>query len=327
MRPSQNPDPDGGSIHPIRRRQNAGLDDDTLVGAYKTDMRLHQDRSENTTITYESHLGTFRRWLEGAHPDVPLPDVLAYHVKAFLLAQAARGIAPGTRSTILWALRSFYRYLLSEELIPINPTDKITVPGARKIRTEFYTDSEADLILAWAKDQPDIRWQVGYPLLATLRYGGLRRNEIATQRTDQVDLKGRRITVVGKGRKTRTVPIPAPLVAILTHYLCEVRPTLSPSAFFFANPLSRPNGNYVGRFNHQAVDALVKAAGTGAGMQIRDFAHRWRHTYATSLLRRGTDIHVVQRVLGHSSINTTTRYLHLDDTDLLDAVDQAFPDE
>jgi site-specific recombinase XerD len=57
----------------------------------------------------------------------------------------------------------------------------------------------------------------------------------------------------------------------------------------------------------------------------RHFAHRWRHTYATSLVRRGVDIHVVQRLMGHSSIATTSRYLHLLDADLLDAVDRAFP--
>ncbi|MGO9407971.1 MAG: tyrosine-type recombinase/integrase [Acidimicrobiales bacterium] len=57
------------------------------------------------------------------------------------------------------------------------------------------------------------------------------------------------------------------------------------------------------------------------------FAHRWRHTYATSLVRRGEDIHTVQRLLGHASITTTTRYLHLSDADLLAAVPRAFPED
>lgn len=229
----------------------------------------------------------------------------------------------------MWALRSFNTYLLCEQIVTANPTDRITVPGSRKIRTEFYTETEAEQILAWAHtaSETDIRWQVGYPLLATLRYGGLRRNEIATLLVHHVDLAARRITVTGKGDKTRVVPIPPPLVPILTDYLTHVRPALPASDYFFANPDSHPTGNYVGRFNRQAVDALVKTAGQAAGRSNRDFAHRWRHTYATSLLRRNTDIHVVQRLLGHSSINTTTRYLHLDDNDLADAVDRAFPNE
>ncbi len=70
----------------------------------------------------------------------------------------------------------------------------------------------------------------------------------------------------------------------------------------------------------------MPAAGTSAGVAGRHFAHRWRHTYDTSLVRRGVDIHVVQRLLGHSNIATTSRYLHLLDDDLLDAVDRAFPE-
>lgn len=68
----------------------------------------------------------------------------------------------------------------------------------------------------------------------------------------------------------------------------------------------------------------VQRAGTGAGVGGRTFPHRWRHTYATSLLRRGVDLHVVQRLMGHANI-TTIRYLHLCDADLAAAVDKAFP--
>jgi len=74
------------------------------------------------------------------------------------------------------------------------------------------------------------------------------------------------------------------------------------------------------------VAKLVQRAGEGTGVAGRHFPHRWRHSYATNLMRRGTDIHVVQRLLGHATIATTARYLHLDDGDLADAVDRAFPE-
>lgn len=65
--------------------------------------------------------------------------------------------------------------------------------------------------------------------------------------------------------------------------------------------------------------------GTKAGASGRHFAHRWRHTYATSLVWRGEDLHVGQRLMGHSNIATTSRYLHLSDADLSAAVDWEFP--
>ena len=109
-------------------------------------------------------------------------------------------------------MRSFYEYLRSEDLVAVNPTLGMKVPGARKLRTEIYTDAEADLMLAWAGDQPGKRGRVGYAVLATLRWTGLRRNEISMLRLDDVDLDARRISLVGKGDKARIVPIAPPLV-------------------------------------------------------------------------------------------------------------------
>jgi site-specific recombinase XerD len=143
---------------------------------------------------------------------------------------------------------------------------------------------------------------------------------------DQVDLASRRITLVGKGRKPRIVPIPHALMPILHDYLDHIRVQLPSSEFFFSNPNSAMNEQYYGRYCPDAIANLVRDAGRNAAITGRHFPHRWRHTYATSLLRRGVDIHLVQRLMGHSNIATTTRYLHLYDTDLAEAVNQAFPE-
>ncbi len=102
-------------------------------------------------------------------------------------------------------------------------------------------------------------------------------------------------------------------------------PALAKSAFYFVNPSAQHGGRVEGRYGPVTVAKLVQRAGTGAAVTGRHFPHRWRHSYATSLLRRGVDIHIVGRLLGHSNIATTTRYLHLSDADLTDAVDKAFP--
>ena len=171
------------------------------MGAYRTDLCLHQDPSVTTIATYGHHIGVFRLWLADHYPDTALPEVQGIHVKAYLLSEAGRGIAPATRSSTLFVLRSFYEFLRSEDLINANPTAKIRVPGARKLHTEVYTDAEADLILAWAASQPKRHWRVGYVVLATLRRTGLRRNEIAMLHLDQVDFDARRISFIGKGDK------------------------------------------------------------------------------------------------------------------------------
>jgi integrase/recombinase XerD len=165
---------------------------------------------------------------------------------------------------------------------------------------------------------------VGHVILATFNTG-LRLSELVHLRLDQVDMESRRISLVGKDRKPKVVPIPPALVPVLSEYHTVIRPTLPASPYVFANPRPISGRQYHGRYGPRSVATLVEDAGRAAGVDGRHFPHRWRHSYATSLLRRGLDIHPVQRPLGHSAITTTTRYLHLDDTDLAEAVDLAFP--
>ena len=192
----------------------------------------------------------------------------------------------------------------------------MTLPSPVRPRVEFYTEPEGDAIIEWAGAQPGLRRQVGQVLLLTLRYTGLRLKELVTLRTEEVDLVARRISLVGKGRKPRVVPIPRPLETVLREYLDEMRPRLPASTYLFAN--LRGNRSLRGRYGARALHNLVVEAGTSADVPGRHHPHRWRQTYATSLVRRGEDIHVVRRLMGHSNIATTTRYLHLSDSDLLE---------
>ena len=249
-------------------------------------------------------------------------------MKAFLLHQAARGLAPVTRATGLYAIRSFFSYLVEEEIIgeDDDPTQKVTVPGACSQRTFVYSDEEADAICTWAHDQATARWGVGACMLETFRYTGLRLAELCSLRLDDLDLGAKRLSVVGKGSKHRIVPIPPVLAPVLESYLDELRPTLPDSPFVFANPKANAARQYHGRFAPCSVEDLVRQAGEGAGVAGPHFPHRWRHSYATSLLRRGVDIFKVKRLLGHAKLATTERYLHLNDDDLADAIDKAFPE-
>jgi site-specific recombinase XerD len=274
--------------------------------------------------TYLSHVKAFLGYMAITHASVALSDVTKLQVRAWLLHEANRGIAPVTRSNDLFALRSFYRFLIAEGLSEENPAAAVTLPSPVRSRVEFYSDPEADAIIEWAAAQPGLRWQVGLVILFTLRYTGLRLSELVNLRISEVDLDARRISLVGKGRKPRVIPIPHLLADVLGEYLEQVRPSLPASPYLFVNP--RGNRSLRGRYRPRALHNLVLEAGTSAGVAGRHFPHRWRHTYAASLVRRGEDIHVVQRLMGHSNIATTSRYLHLSGADLLAAIDQAFPE-
>jgi site-specific recombinase XerC len=304
---------------------NPLLDDATLVGTFgliPVSTRTARPPLSPPTV---STSGPFVAGWVTSTPTRRCPRCKGMHVKAFLLAEAARGIAPATRSSALFVLRSFYEYLRSEELLEANATATITVPGARKLRTEVYTDTEADLILAWAANQPKRRWRFGYVVLATLRW---------TQPTPQRDRHTgprpggpRRPAHLRQGDNARVVPI-APPRGAHPRRLSDHRALHPPDVgVLLHHPSSHHGERYEGRVGPMRVAKAVKAAGTGTGVSGRHFPHRWRHSNATSLLWRRADIHVVQRLLANSNIATTTRYLHLSDADLSDAVDRAFPAE
>ncbi|MGO9584536.1 MAG: tyrosine-type recombinase/integrase [Acidimicrobiales bacterium] len=295
-----------------------------LLDGYEAHLRLLENRPKTTADTYRSHLKGFLSYLAINYPSVALCEVTKLQVRAFFLHEANRGIAPITRSSALFALRSFYRFLIAEGLSEENPASLVTLPSPIRPRVEFYSDAEADAIIEWTSAQPGLRWQVDRVLLLTLRYTGLRMKELVNLRTEEVDLVFRRISLVGKGRKPRVIPIPHLLADVLGEYLDDLRPKLAASSYLFANP--RGNRSLRGRYGPRALYNLVAEAGTSAGVAGRHFPHRWRHSYATSLVRRGEDIHVIQRPMGHSNIATTTRYLHLSDADLLAAIDRAFPE-
>ncbi len=118
--------------------------------------------------------------------------------------------------------------------------------------------------------------------------------------------------------------LPAPLVPVLYVYLDEVRPQLPASDLLFVNP--RGYGiHHPHRFEQAALGREVELAGLGAGVPGRHHPHKWRHTYATELVRAGVDIHVVQRLLGHASIRSTVGYTHLVVDDLRATVAGVWP--
>ena len=306
------------------RRGGEVTDEAALLVAYDAHLQLLENRPKTTAGTYRSHVKGFLRYMAINYPSVTLSEVTKLQVRAWFLHEANRGIAPVTRSTKLFAVRSFYRFLIAEDMSEENPASLVTLASPVRSRIEFYSDPEADAIIDWVSAQPGLRWQVGRVLLLTLRYTGLRMKELINLRTEEIDLGARRISLVGKGRKPRVIPIPHMLADVLREYLDEIRPSLPKSPYLFANP--RGNRSLRGRYGPRALHNLVVEAGNSGGVGGRHFAHRWRHTYATSLIRRGVDIHVVQRLMGHSNIATTTRYLHLSDADLIEAIDRAFPE-
>lgn len=295
----------------------------TLLADYG---RHSQDVDGLTAATARNHriyLEAFTRWWRGARPGGDLLVAVPADLAAFLIAEAGRGLAPRTRRAEVAALRRFYAWLVLTGRAAGNPAAALATPRVRPPQLETYSAQESRAILAHCALLTGLRGRQRHALVATLRYTGMRSAELRTLRLADLDLLAGVARVVGKGSRPRAVLLPAPLVAILTDFLAVSRPQLPASPLLLANAHPFVTTARYG-FGQEALAREVELAGLGAGVAGRHHPHKWRHTFATELVRAGVDIHVVQRLLGHVSIASTVGYTHLVLDDLRAAVDGAW---
>ena len=164
----------------------------------------------------------------------------------FLAAEAARGMQASSLRTQMFSLSAYYRYLDRLGVSHLSPLDDVKPPRRVQSDREFYTEEDADAIVSRALAATDRDDHLGGVILSTFDQTGLRLTELVGLRTEQLDLALRRLRVLGKGQKKRTVPFSESLAATLDEYVRNVRPTLrgAKSPFLFVNPRSeRLGGN------------------------------------------------------------------------------------
>lgn len=301
------------------------------------------------------------RQLEAAEP-VDVEAYLAHLARRGLHASTRRTALHALRAYYSWLTRSAGNSDSAAggsghqpaDAQPVNPAATVRRPRVPKPRTVIYTPQQADAILAaaaaavrlagtgiegqaaqthqagegWPRvvaDQDLVRAELDHVVLATLRWTGLRTSELCALGSADLDLAGALLRVRGKGSKHRAVPVPPPLMAILRRYLAGARSRLlddSPAGapgLLFHNPASPTL-----RLTPRALLEICRRHGDTAQVAGPHRPLRWRHTYATHSLALGVNLHTLARLLGHASVATTERYLHLDTAALQDAVTRAY---
>jgi integrase/recombinase XerD len=250
-------------------------------------------------------MARLRRWSEAEGLTSPAA-IKDEHLRAFLLA-SARELAPSSRARLLSTLRSFFRFLVTEELVPVDPSSTLVAPRrGRKLPAVLTVKQVERLLDAVAGTRPaDLRDRVILEIL----YGcGCRVSELCGLDVTDLDRSEATLLLRGKGRKQRLVPVGEPALEAVDQYLQAGRSELvgrSPCAALILNQRG-------GRLSRVSVWNLLKKAGAAAGLPNQLSPHTLRHTYATHLLEGGADLRVVQELLGHADIGTTEIYTHID---------------
>jgi len=216
------------------------------------------------------------------------------------------GVVKASIARRLSAIRSFYRYLVREEILSVNPVQETSSPKLDKRLPEFLTIDEMNLLLK----APNVSTPIGQrdrAFMELLYASGLRVSELASLNLDQVDMDTREVRVIGKGSKERIVLMGEPATSALMIYLNHGRQKLlgdkKTSAVFL---------NYMGgRLTERSVQELLEDYAGHSGVNKKVHPHMLRHTFATHMLDGGADLRVVQELLGHASLSTTQIYTHV----------------
>ena len=273
------------------------------VSTYLAALQTEQGVSPHTLAAYRRDLGDFlafldrRRTLLAVTPD----DVVAY-----LGALRARGLRSSSAARRLSALRGFYRHLVREGELALDPTELIERPRlSRPLPKTLSRDTAGALVEA--PDTGSVRGLRDRALLEVLYATGMRASECLGLRTEDLNLTAGYVICTGKGRKQRLVPLGAEAIAWVRTYLEHARPPhvrRHDGGRLFVNPRG-------GALSRQSLWAIVRRAAARAGLANRVSPHVLRHSFASHLLEGGADLRAVQAMLGHADIATTQIYTHL----------------
>ena len=257
-----------------------------------------------TVEAYARDLGRLAGFLD---PDLEAVRVTRDHLLAFARHESLAGRAPSTRARALAAVRSLFRFLVSEGLVPVDVTDILQNPRLdQRLPRSISRGHLRDLLEAPDRGDPlGLRDRAALELLYAT---GLRASELVGLRLEDVRLRERYLRCTGKGEKERLVPMGEPAVARLHGYLETGRPRLArirSVVHLFLTRRGRP-------LSRQSLWRLVRRQGRRAGLPAQIYPHLFRHTFATHLVEEGADLRVVQELLWHARVATTQVYAHVD---------------
>jgi len=217
-----------------------------------------------------------------------------------------QGVVKPSIARKLSAIRSFYRYLVREELIEINPLEKASSPKLDRRLPSFLSIEETVRLLE-APDLATPQGQRDRALLELLYASGLRVSELVNLDLAQVNLETNEVRVWGKGSKERVVLIGEPASRMLSTYLSHGRPELLGKKRSSAVFLNR----YGGRLPARRIQKILEKYANAVNLDKHVHPHLLRHTFATHLLDGGADLRVVQELLGHAQLSSTQIYTHV----------------
>ncbi len=277
---------------------------ESIIKAYVSYLAGEKGFSTNTIDAYEGDIKQFLCFL--APRENRIEEVHEIDITQYVQYLGKPGIASTTLSRKISSLKSFFRFLIEEQIVNEDPTVIIEPPHiVRKLPSVLETDEIERILMQPNIDEPlGLRDRAALELLYAC---GLRISELLSLKIENIDFNEGFLICYGKGEKERVIPIGTYAIDFITLYLANVRYTLDCGRADGILFLSK-RGNKISRMGFWK---RFKAYCVRAGISKKVTPHTFRHSFATHLLEGGADLRVVQTLLGHNDISTTQIYTHI----------------
>lgn len=294
----------------IRSMQQPG--DTGWIKKYTAYLKLEKSLSANTVDAYLKDVSKLADYLDER---VSLVDVTPDILEHFFAQLRDVGIHARSQARILSGIKSFYGFLILEEVIEADPTDYIDAPTIGRHLPEVLSLDEIDSIIQGV-DVSKKEGQRNRAMLETLYSCGLRVSELINLKLSHCYFEDEYIQVEGKGGKQRLVPISRRAIDEIDRWLVDRNQW----------PIGKGQDDYVFlnrngfALTRSMVFRIVQYQAGMAGIQRIISPHTFRHSFATHLLEGGANLRLIQQMLGHESIQTTEVYTHMDKTFLREQI-------
>jgi integrase/recombinase XerD len=277
------------------------------IDAFIRYLAVERGLSENYQLSTRRSLAEFAEWNLRQHKLKRAREITIDHITEYLADRKRAGLAASSIKLIVVALKIFFRFLLGKGAVRRDPTETLSLPRIERYLPETLNEIQAEQLL----EAIDTKAPLGLrdrAMIELLYASGLRISELANARLENFNAEERILRVVGKGNKTRLVPVGRKACEAIAAYLSTERPKL----------LSRRTGNEIflsvrgTKMTTVRIWQIVKKHAKRSGLEANIYPHLLRHSFATHLLGNGADLRIIQEMLGHADISTTQVYTHVD---------------
>ena len=279
---------------------------ETSIKGFKSYLQIERSLSDNSVQAY---MRDVRKFANYAIPlDLSELKITRQNISNFLAEIKNNDISARSQARIISGIKAFYKYLIIEDYLKVNPTELIESPKIGLKLPDTLSLIEIDKLIA-AVDLSNKQGERNRAILETLYSCGLRVSELINLQLSNIHFKEGYLKVIGKGDKERLAPIGGRAIKYLTIYINEVRNhqeiKKGHEDFVFLN-------NRGAKLTRVMIFLIIQKLTEEIGLKKKISPHTFRHSFATHLIEGGADLRAVQEMLGHENITTTEIYTHLD---------------